>query len=148
LSRLPAVQPLPDEREPSGSSGANHSIGRKILIADDNLDAAVSLSMLLQMMGHETRIAHDGLEAVEIAEHFHPEVVLLDLGMPRLDGYEAVQRMAVRPWARSSLLVAITGWGQEADRQRAQEAGFHRHLVKPVDLDALGQLIDGARTRS
>ena len=148
IVRLPAVQPLPDEREPSDSSGANRSIGRKILIADDNLDAAVSLSMLLQMMGHETRIAHDGLEAVELAEHFHPEVVLLDLGMPKLDGYEAVQRMAARPWARSSLLVAITGWGQEADRQRAQEAGFHRHLVKPVDLDALGQLIDEARTRS
>jgi CheY-like chemotaxis protein len=99
-------------------------------------------------MGHETRIAHDGLEAVEIAEHFHPEVVLLDLGMPKLDGYEAVRRMAARPWARSSLLVAIAGWGQEADRQRTQEAGFHRHLVKPVDLDALGQFIDGARTRS
>ena len=139
---------MPDEREPSGSSSADQSIGRKILIADDNSDAAVSLSMLLQMMGHETRIAHDGLEAVEIAEHFHPEVVLLDLGMPKLDGYEAVRRMAARPWARSSLLVAITGWGQEADRQRTRQAGFHRHLVKPVDLDALGQLIDGARTRS
>jgi CheY-like chemotaxis protein len=68
--------------------------------------------------------------------------------MPKLDGYEAVQRMAARPWARSSLLVAITGWGQEADRQRTRQAGFHRHLVKPVDLDALGQLIDEAPTRS
>jgi PAS domain S-box-containing protein len=148
IVRLPAIYPQPSEREPSGPSSANHSVGRRILIADDNHDAAMSLSMLLQTMGHETQIAHDGLEAVEVAEGFHPEVVLLDLGMPKLDGYEAVRRIAARPWAHFSLLVAVTGWGQEADRQRAQEAGFHRHLVKPVDLDALGELIDGAGRRS
>jgi PAS domain S-box-containing protein len=144
IVRLPAIHPQASEREPSGPSSANNSVRRRILIADDNHDAAISLSMLLQTMGHETQIAHDGLEAVEVAEGFHPEVVLLDLGMPKLDGYEAVRRIAARPWARLSLLVAVTGWGQEADRQRAQQAGFHRHLVKPVDLDALGELIDGA----
>jgi signal transduction histidine kinase len=144
IVRLPAIHPQASEREPSGPSSANNSVGRRILIADDNHDAAISLSMLLQTMGHETQIAHDGLEAVEVAEGFHPEVVLLDLGMPKLDGYEAVRRIAARPWARLSLLVAVTGWGQEADRQRAQQAGFHRHLVKPVDLDALGELIDEA----
>jgi PAS domain S-box-containing protein len=146
IVRLTAIYPQPSEREPSGPSSANHSVGRRILIADDNHDTAMSLSMLLQTMGHETRIAHDGLEAVEIAEGFHPEVVLLDLGMPKLDGYETVRQIAGRPWARLSLLVAVTGWGREADRQRAQEAGFHRHLVKPVDLEALGELIEGAGT--
>jgi PAS domain S-box-containing protein len=147
IVRLPAVHPQPAERSSGLPSSANHSVGRKILIADDNRDAAESLSMLLQTMGHETRIAHDGLEAVEIAEDFHPEVVLLDLGMPKLDGCEAVRQIAARPWARSSMLVAVTGWGQEADRQRAKDAGFHRHLVKPVDLDALSELIDGTGTR-
>jgi CheY-like chemotaxis protein len=104
--------------------------------------------MLLQTMGHETRIARDGLEAVELAEHFHPDVVLLDLAMPKLDGYEAVRRIAGRPWASSSVLVAVTGLGQEADRQRTQEAGFHRHLVKPVDPNALGEVIGAAGTTS
>jgi CheY-like chemotaxis protein len=144
ILRLPAVQPRPAEHGQSLSSGADRSVTRKVLIADDNHDAAVSLGMLLQMLGHETRIAHDGLEAVDVAEEFHPHVVLLDLGMPNLDGYEAVRRMLRRPWARLSRVIAVTGWGQDADRQRTREAGFHQHLVKPVDVDALGELIDGA----
>jgi CheY-like chemotaxis protein/two-component sensor histidine kinase len=110
---------------------------RRVLIADDNQDAAVSLSLLLQAMGHETRVAYDGLEAVEAAEAFRPDVVLLDLAMPKLDGYEVARRIAQRAWARSTSLVAVTGWGQDADRQRSREAGFHQHLVKPVDLEAL-----------
>lgn len=102
----------------------------------------------MQAMGYDTRIAHDGLEAVEVTERFHPHVVLLDLGMPKLDGCDAVRQMASQPWARSSLLVAVTGWGQEADRQRTQAAEFHRHLVKPVDPDVLGALIEGTGARS
>ena len=116
----------------------------RVLIADDNHDAAVSLSLLLQAMGHETRVVHDGLEALEQAESFEPDVVLLDLGMPRLDGYETARRMRARPWAADTQIVAVTGWGQEADRQRAKEAGFHRHLVKPVDLEALRQIMADA----
>jgi PAS domain S-box-containing protein len=114
---------------------------RRILIADDNIDAAVSLSMLVEMMGHEPRVAHDGLAALEMAEEFQPELVLLDIGMPRLNGYETVQRLAKRPWAAATVMVALTGWGQNSDRERAKEAGFHRHLVKPVDPDLLSKVL-------
>ena len=116
----------------------------RVLIADDNHDAALSLSMLLQSMGHDTRVVHDGIEALEEAERFRPEVVLLDIGMPRLNGYETAGRIAVRPWAAATQIVAVTGWGQETDRQRAKAAGFHRHLVKPVDLEALRTLLAAA----
>lgn len=114
---------------------------RRVLIADDNHDAAVSLSMLLQSMGHDTRVVHDGVEAVDEAERFRPEVVLLDLGMPRLDGYETARKIASQPWAAATQIVAVTGWGQDADRRRTKAAGFHRHLVKPVNLDALREAI-------
>jgi PAS domain S-box-containing protein len=120
------------------------SVSRRVLIADDNHDAAVSLSMLLQSLGHDTRVVHDGIEALEEAELFRPEVVLLDIGMPRLDGYETARRIASRPWAAATQIVAVTGWGQETDRQRAREAGFHRHLVKPADLDALTEAMSSA----
>jgi PAS domain S-box-containing protein len=114
---------------------------RRILIADDDEDAAVSLAMLLELMGHETRTAHDGMEALETAEQFHPEVVLLDLAMPKLDGYEAMRRIAGRPWARATVHVALTGWGQDSERERTRVAGFHRHLVKPVGIDELQELL-------
>ena len=119
------------------------SVRRRVLIADDNRDAAASLGLLLQAMGHETRITHDGLEAVKEAELFRPEVVLLDIGMPKLDGYEAARRIVSMPWASATRIVAVTGWGQDADRQRAREAGFHEHLVKPVDPDTLRQVVLG-----
>jgi PAS domain S-box-containing protein len=118
---------------------------RRILIADDNHDAAVSLSMLLQSIGHDTRVVHDGVEALEEAERFRPDVVLLDLGMPRLDGFETARKIASQPWASATQIVAVTGWGQEADRQRAKAAGFHRHLVKPVNFDALREAIASGR---
>jgi CheY-like chemotaxis protein len=117
------------------------SVRRKVLIADDNEDAAVSLGMLVEAMGHETRVAHDGLAALEIAEGFRPDIVLLDIAMPRLDGYETARRLAKRSWFASTLLIALTGWGQEADRRRARDAGFHRHIVKPVDPDVLAELL-------
>jgi PAS domain S-box-containing protein len=137
LIHLPTTAAAPVERAPAPERRSDLSVSRRVLIADDNHDAAVSLSMLLQSLGHETRVVHDGIEALEEAELFHPEVVLLDIGMPRLDGYETARRLARRPWAAATLIVAVTGWGQEADRHRAKEAGFHRHLVKPADLDAL-----------
>jgi CheY-like chemotaxis protein len=100
--------------------------------------------MLLQSLGHDTRVVHDGIEALEAAELFHPEVVLLDIGMPRLNGYETARRIARRPWAAATQIVAVTGWEQETDRHRAKEAGFHRHLVKPADLDALLDVMSSA----
>ena len=138
----------PAVRPPSVSNAdADLAITRRVLIADDNHDAAVSLSMLLQSMGHETRVVHDGIEAVEEAEVFHPDIVLLDLGMPRLDGYATAREIASRPWAADTQIVAVTGWGQDADRKRAKAAGFHRHLVKPVDIDALRQVMSAASAR-
>ena len=137
---MPAVE-APQATTSSASSTPAPQVTRKVLVADDNEDAALSLSMLLQMMGHETRVAHDGRAAVEVAEAFRPDVALLDIGMPHLDGYQAVHMIAARPWAHSTLLVALTGWGQEADRERAKGAGFHVHLTKPVDPDVLRDLL-------
>jgi CheY-like chemotaxis protein len=90
--------------------------------------------MLVETMGYEVQLAHDGLSALKIAEQFHPDVVLLDIGMPHLDGYGTVRRIVTRPWAAKTLLIALTGWGQEADRRKAREAGFHRHLVSRLIL--------------
>lgn len=146
---LPSIVATPAQRASPPEKKIDHSVSRRVLIADDNHDAGISLSMLLQSMGHDTRLVHDGIEAVEEAELFHPDVVLLDLGMPRLDGYETARRIAGRPWADATRIVAVTGWGQEADRQRAKDAGFHRHLVKPVDVQALREVMsDGSPTRS
>ena len=107
---------------------------------DDNRDSANSLAMLLKLLGHTVDTAHDGLEAVEKAVTFRADVILLDIGMPRLNGYEAARR--IREQHQKGLkLVALTGWGQEEDRRRSDEAGFDAHLVKPVDLAALRQLL-------
>ena len=141
LFHLPVVAAAPAKPASAPQKHPEFGASCRVLIADDNHDAAVSLSMLLQSMGHDTRVVHDGIEALEEADVFHPDVVLLDIGMPRLDGYETARRIASRPWATATQIVAVTGWGQEADRQRAKEAGFHRHLVKPVDIEALRELI-------
>jgi PAS domain S-box-containing protein len=115
----------------------------RILVADDNRDAASSLAMMLQMMGHQVQTAHDGVEAVQAAAVFHPEVVMLDIGMPKMNGYEAARHIREQPWGRNVLLVALTGWGQEEDKRRAVEAGFHHHLIKPVEPAALERLLEG-----
>jgi PAS domain S-box-containing protein len=142
LIRMPAIAAAPVKQHSGAPARRPDFQGpRKVLIADDNHDAGVSLSMLLQSMGHDTRLVHDGIEAVEEAELFRPDVVLLDIGMPRLDGYETARRIARRHWAAGTQIVAVTGWGQETDRQRAKEAGFHRHLVKPVDVGALREVL-------
>ena len=145
--RLPAREP-PREPVSAASPAQSATVARRILIADDNEDAAVSLSILLQWMGHETRVVCDGLAALEVAEEFQPDVLILDLSMPKLDGYEAARRISERPWARSVLLVALTGWAQEADRARGRQAGFHHHLVKPVDPEMLRELLAEGRVPS
>ncbi len=94
-------------------------------------------------MGHELRTAHDGLEAVEAAASFRPDVVLLDIGLPKLSGYDACRRIREQPWGESMVLIAQTGWGQEEDKCRAREAGFNFHMVKPVDPAALERLLAG-----
>jgi DNA-binding response OmpR family regulator len=103
----------------------------RVLLADDNIDFVSSLGALLSAEGHEVRIAHDGAEALEVARRFEPDFAFLDIGMPKVNGYEVARRL--RREAARCVLVAVTGWGQEEDRLRAREAGFDRHLVKPVD---------------
>ncbi len=114
---------------------------RRVLIVDDNQDGAESLAMLLEIAGHETRTANDGLEAIEATERFRPDAVLLDIGLPKLNGYEVCRRIRQQPWGQRVLMVAVTGWGQEEDRHRSLEAGFDTHIVKPVDHDVLMRVL-------
>jgi signal transduction histidine kinase len=116
-------------------------VRRRILVADDNSDALESLATLLELSGHEVFSAANGALALESAERHLPEVALLDIGMPKLDGYEVARRIRAQPWGRRITLVALTGWGQESDRRRSGEAGFDSHLVKPLDLDKLTALL-------
>jgi CheY-like chemotaxis protein len=114
---------------------------RRILIADDNLDAASSLGMLLEMMGHEVCVVHDGVKAVEGAVTFRPDIILLDIGMPQLNGYEACSRIREQPSNKGILIVALTGWSQDDKIQRLQQAGFDFHLIKPLEIAALEKLL-------
>ncbi|MDP2054622.1 MAG: response regulator [Acidobacteriota bacterium] len=113
----------------------------KILIVDDNPDSATSMAMMLSMMGHETRTAHDGEAALSTAEEFRPRVVLLDIGLPKLNGYEVAQRIRQAEWGSAMFLVAITGWGQDEDRRRSEDVGMNLHLVKPVEPGALDRVL-------
>ena len=125
----------------SSANPAPPSARSRILIADDNRDAADSLSMLLELAGHEVRVAHLGRAALSLAQAFRPDVALLDIGMPDMSGYEVARELRREPWGRGILLIALTGWGQEKDRQQALEAGFNQHLTKPIDPDHLESLI-------
>jgi signal transduction histidine kinase len=117
---------------------------RRILVADDNRDAAESLELQLQLAGHDVRIVHDGVQALAVANDFKPHIVLLDLGMPKMDGYETARTIRRHSWGKSVALIALTGWGQPQDRERTAEAGFDLHLVKPVHeaqlFEALGSV--------
>ena len=145
IVRLPLL--LPTQEPPPRSDGpkATALSRTRILVVDDNRDSADSLEMLLRLKGNDIRIAYDGLEAVEVAETFRPELVLLDIGLPKLNGYDVARRIRQQSWGRDVTLVALTGWGQEEDRRRSQEAGFNLHVVKPVDLDGLEKLLAGLR---
>ena len=123
---------------------------QRILVADDNHDAAEALSLQLQLAGHDVRTAHDGVEALTVAQAFEPDIVLLDLGMPKMDGYEAARELRLRPiGGKRMALIALTGWGQQQDRDRTADAGFDAHLVKPVAeaqlFKALAAAVEGKR---
>ena len=113
----------------------------RILVVDDNRDAAESLAMLLTAMGNNVHTAHDGEEGVAAAGMFRPDVVLCDIGLPKLNGYEACRQMKEQAWDKKMILIAVTGWGQDEDRRKSEEAGFDHHLVKPVDLNDLINLL-------
>ena len=142
--RLPVLAEEPDPKmalKPAGNGVARAKAGRRILVVDDMRDNADSLAMLLKLDGNEVQTAYDGLAAVEAAERFRPDVVLLDIRMPKLNGFDACRRIREQPWGKSMMLIALTGWGQEEDQRRTEEAGFDSHLVKPVDPAALADLL-------
>jgi CheY-like chemotaxis protein len=120
---------------------------RRILVVDDNVDAAQSLAFLLQAEGHEVCIAHDGEQAFISAGDFRPDIAMLDIGLPKLDGYAVAEAIRREPWGGNILLLALTGWGQNDDKRRALEAGFDHHLTKPVDLDQVNALIAENQSR-
>jgi CheY-like chemotaxis protein len=111
--------------------------GRRILVVDDNQDSLESTALLLGMLGHVVQTAVDGLAAVEAAERFRPDVILMDIGLPKLDGHAATRRIRAEPWGKSILIIAVTGWGQESDRALSKAAGCDAHLVKPLDVTEL-----------
>jgi signal transduction histidine kinase len=138
LAREPSRAPHRARRTPGQTEPVS---SRRILVVDDNRDSATSLGMLLRLMGNEIRISHDGEDAVRVAVEFQPDAVLLDIGLPKLNGYEVARRLRQQPRGEGMVLIAVTGWGQEADRHRSHEAGFDHHLVKPADPAALLQLL-------
>jgi CheY-like chemotaxis protein len=140
IVRLPIATSAP-ATIPAAEAVTGKATGRRVLVADDNKDAAETLALLLEMAGHDVRVVHDGRAALSLAHTFRPDSALLDIGMPQLNGYEVAEALRREPWGANINLIALTGWGQEGDRQRALAAGFDRHLTEPVDPDALQALI-------
>jgi PAS domain S-box-containing protein len=140
--RLPAISPpAVAEKEPDTVAIETPARGLRVLLVDDNADSADGLGMLLELQGHEIRVAYDGETALETARSFQPHVALLDIGMPLMDGYELARRLRAGPETRDVLLVAMTGWGQEEDQRKSREAGFAHHLVKPFEPSTLEKLL-------
>ncbi len=149
IVRIPAYAHQHQAEQTLAAADQPATPARRILVVDDNQDAAECLALLLSMQGHHVRTAHDGLEAVEAATAFEPDAVLLDIGLPKLNGYEAGERIRALPFGDRVMLVALTGWGRESDRLRTANAGFDAHLVKPADQGEVNALIAQLpRTRS
>ncbi|MGE3315699.1 MAG: response regulator [Planctomycetaceae bacterium] len=155
LVRLPLLQntssngdPLPPGTGLRAMNNSNASSQKlRILVVDDNRDSVESLRLLLTFLGHDVRVAYDGLEGISVAEEFRPEMILLDIGMPKLDGYETCRRIRSYDWGRQIAIIAQTGWGQQDDRRRTQSAGFDHHLVKPVNHATLNELLERVASR-
>jgi CheY-like chemotaxis protein len=141
--RLPVAATTRVAAGPADAVQRAASPPRRILVADDLPDNATSLTVLLRRLGHEVETAYGGVEAIQAAERFRPELALLDIGMPDVDGFEVCRRLRAEPWGKDMVLVALTGWGQERDRRKALEAGFDAHLVKPLDPARLETLLSG-----
>jgi CheY-like chemotaxis protein/two-component sensor histidine kinase len=139
--RLPFVNADHRRGDPTSAAARCQAPKRRVLIADDNRDGADSLAMLLRMQGHEVTVVHDGREALAAFDKSQPTIVLLDIGMPELDGYEVAREIRDRAAGAGVLLIAVTGWGQRDDKKRAQAAGFDHHFTKPVDLVRLDELL-------
>jgi DNA-binding response OmpR family regulator len=117
------------------------SAGLRVLIVEDNRDTADMLSDIVHDWGHETRVAYDGVAGLQVADQFQPQVVLLDIGLPKLPGYDVARRLRERDWGQEALVVAVTGWGEDSDRRKSEAAGIDHHLVKPVNTDVLEGLL-------
>jgi PAS domain S-box-containing protein len=148
--RLPALasRPEPTESDSGERALAMRRPARRILVADDNRDSTASMALLLKLKGNEVRTAHDGNEAIEVAEAFQPQVILMDVGMPGVNGYEATRRIREQPWGKGITIIALTGWGQEHDKERSREAGCDAHLVKPLNLAELDKVLEGSKAAS
>jgi PAS domain S-box-containing protein len=149
--RLPLETETTEIENTTNEASTPRQKAHRVLVVDDNADGAESMSLLLQLEGHESFVAHDAYEAIETAEKHRPEAIILDIGLPGMSGYEACRAIREKPWGRNLVLIAVTGWGQEEDRNRSKEAGFNAHIVKPVDHDALlkllSQLLESANGR-
>jgi len=145
-SRFVVRLPVKDRAQSRDSAPAiderpRESVWERVLVADDNTDAADSLAVLLRAMGSDVRVARDGLEAIDIANAFRPEIVFMDIDMPRLNGLDAARSIRAQPWAATVVICALTGFGQDTDRARSAAAGIDYHFVKPVDTRALHSIM-------
>jgi CheY-like chemotaxis protein/anti-sigma regulatory factor (Ser/Thr protein kinase) len=141
--RLPVLTALRAAPPPAEADQSPARSRCRILVVDDNEDSVDSLAMLLRLMGHEVQTANDGEAALQAAESFRPGVAILDIGLPKINGYDLAKQIRQHPWAKDVVLVALTGWGQEQHRRRSAESGFDHHLTKPVDLDHLQEILAG-----
>jgi PAS domain S-box-containing protein len=148
IVRLPIVVELLGEDGEANGQHVAASGKRRIMVVDDNESAAEVMGMLLKALGNEVQTVFSGLEAIELAERFRPDVMLLDIGMPKMNGYETARRLREQPWGKDILLAALTGWGQEEDKRRTREAGFNHHFVKPLDLSLLQRFLAECEPRT
>jgi CheY-like chemotaxis protein len=146
--RLPVASGDAPARYRAMPSPAVPATGLRILVIDDNVDSAETMTLFLRCQGHDVRLGGDGLEAVRIADQFRPDVILLDIGLPGLSGYEVARTIRLQAWAREICLTAVSGWSQETDRARSRDAGFDHHLVKPVDPDVPACILASAAARA
>jgi CheY-like chemotaxis protein/anti-sigma regulatory factor (Ser/Thr protein kinase) len=135
---IPAIESLPPKVRELHVGDSN---GIRVLVVDDNVDSADSLSRVLEVMGYQTRVAHDGIEAIHAADDYRPRIVLLDLGLPKMNGLEVASALREKDWGKNILLIALSGWGQDEDRRKTGKAGFDFHFVKPVNIDALTDIM-------
>ena len=142
LPALPESATLDEVTVQPAAASPEPRVARRVLVVDDNADNAELLRILLEDEGHEAHTAHDGVEGLAAAERLRPDVVLMDLGLPRIDGFDACRRIREQPWGKQMLMIAITGWGQDVDRRKSREAGFDHHLVKPVDVRDVSALVN------
>ena len=125
----------------ASATPAGAQASRRILVVDDNVDSLESTATLLGLMGHAVETAVDGLDAIRAAGEFRPDVILMDIGLPKLDGHGATRHIRSQPWGRSMVIIAVTGWGQESDRAQSKAAGCDAHLVKPIEVASLDAIL-------